>query len=360
MAEQTMAMEPDALVSPANSVATTFECFPELPEELRLQIWSAAMFARVVNIIYDMRKDKFISFNSTVPAVLHTCRESRALALKIDTLKLSFGTKSYSARIYFDFARDILFFDDWNASAQARYLYTKRFGDRSPYRARPYGGNIYPEGAMNENEVRNIERLAVNFEYIQQCGARPEIAALLSRFEKMHTFFVVLESPCLDPTVLKSREAIQFIDIPSITSCELEVEQRCSNVYWNTDQGRVKTVRGLHGMLEFSATGASTRVMRSTRSIIDGRNQAKLSIIRGKHGMLKFAGDKSWTKIVGSNQDSDVRPVRYPWVISWFSRRGDQASSESDAEPLSESDSDEVSIITRETDTLTDSWQRAE
>jgi hypothetical protein len=95
-----------------NPNTINFELFQKLPKELRIEIWAYALFPRVVNIIYVPNKAKYFSFNSKPPAMLHTSRESRAVGLKVETLKLSFGTESHEPFIYLDFARDNLFFDD--------------------------------------------------------------------------------------------------------------------------------------------------------------------------------------------------------------------------------------------------------
>ena len=70
-----------------------------------------------MNIIYDQYHDRFHSFNSKVPTLLHIHREAREIGLK--TYQLSFGTESFEPRIYFDFKRDILLFDEYLLSKHA-------------------------------------------------------------------------------------------------------------------------------------------------------------------------------------------------------------------------------------------------
>src|ERR1700712_537320 len=52
---------------------TTFPKFKKLAPELRHMIWKLSLPGpRVVDIIYDKNQDKYFSFHSQVPSLLHT------------------------------------------------------------------------------------------------------------------------------------------------------------------------------------------------------------------------------------------------------------------------------------------------
>ncbi|KAI3318650.1 hypothetical protein HD806DRAFT_308204 [Xylariaceae sp. AK1471] len=88
------------------SSPASFILFDLLPIELRLQIWRQSCHRRVVEVFYDSEHDRCTT-TASVPAVLHTCQESRSEALRV--YKLSFGTKSHDPRIYFCREMDTLY-----------------------------------------------------------------------------------------------------------------------------------------------------------------------------------------------------------------------------------------------------------
>lgn len=96
---------PDLTVS-IEQPEPVFALFPDLPIELRMKVWEHAFPARVVNLIYDQYHDRFHSFNSTPPLLLHVHRESREMGLKL--YHLCFGTESFEARVYFDFNKEFV------------------------------------------------------------------------------------------------------------------------------------------------------------------------------------------------------------------------------------------------------------
>lgn len=64
----------------------TFILFPKLPIELRLKIWDTAMpEARILKVLWS--EDRGFYTDSTAPAVLHVCSESRTVARKILQLR---------------------------------------------------------------------------------------------------------------------------------------------------------------------------------------------------------------------------------------------------------------------------------
>lgn len=63
-----------------------FHAFPRLPPELRCLVWQHAAFPRILTLTLRPRPgrqnpkyidDDYYFFYDSVPAVLHTCRESR-------------------------------------------------------------------------------------------------------------------------------------------------------------------------------------------------------------------------------------------------------------------------------------------
>ncbi|KAI1817463.1 hypothetical protein GGS20DRAFT_10160 [Poronia punctata] len=84
----------------------SFPLFSSLPVELRFHIWQLSCHSRVVEVTYDPETDLCTSTTS-VPAVLHACRESRSEASRI--YKLSFDTKTQKPRIYFCSELDTLY-----------------------------------------------------------------------------------------------------------------------------------------------------------------------------------------------------------------------------------------------------------
>lgn len=95
---------------------TEFHRFSKLPAELRITIWKLARPGpRVIrvkvhivkyHISEHVRGLKFTSF-TPVPAVLHACKESRAIALK--TYKLGMKTHCDGPRVYVDFTKDTIY-----------------------------------------------------------------------------------------------------------------------------------------------------------------------------------------------------------------------------------------------------------
>ncbi|KAB5577801.1 hypothetical protein GE09DRAFT_1214011 [Coniochaeta sp. 2T2.1] len=63
------------------NTAQTFTLFPDLPTELRLQIWRASCVPRVVTVSWDIPTSTYRTHLTTVPAILHVNRESRSEAL---------------------------------------------------------------------------------------------------------------------------------------------------------------------------------------------------------------------------------------------------------------------------------------
>ena len=92
----------------------TFLLFTSLPYELRAQIWQLALPGpRVIEI--RNRAGYFENLHCTqiysicrIPVLLHTCRESREVALKY--YALSFSITNFPPQIYVDFSVDTIYF----------------------------------------------------------------------------------------------------------------------------------------------------------------------------------------------------------------------------------------------------------
>jgi hypothetical protein len=94
--------------TPIGSFAQSFPHFPELPTEIRLQIWRHCLPGpRAVEVDYG-HGSEFLYSEYPPPIALHICRESRIEALK--HYELAFDSKPNACRIYFNFSRDGLHF----------------------------------------------------------------------------------------------------------------------------------------------------------------------------------------------------------------------------------------------------------
>jgi len=98
---------------------TKFTLFSKLPLELRSKIWNESVETdRAIDVVYDEPQNRYFSFNTKVPKLLHASRESRVVALKHYTAL--FGTSSHPALIYFALETDVLVLDDWLAGGLQR------------------------------------------------------------------------------------------------------------------------------------------------------------------------------------------------------------------------------------------------
>ncbi|PQE31388.1 hypothetical protein CJF32_00001970 [Rutstroemia sp. NJR-2017a WRK4] len=194
--------------SSCGSIQATFPRFCDLPGEVRTMIWNYALpGSRVVDIIYDKDQDRYLSFNSPPPALLHACSESRQIASGV--YNLCFATESHAANIYLRYDRDILYFVDW----------------LSGYKHRSKGWfehvTIGPLGkkGLGREELHSIRRVAINSCFIDrartQCGGdglwylHRSVLPVLTRFKALEETFIVLED--IDPY---DRQEISFFSIP--------------------------------------------------------------------------------------------------------------------------------------------------
>ncbi|KAF7872387.1 hypothetical protein EAF04_003308 [Stromatinia cepivora] len=191
---------------PTNAV--TFLKFKNLSAELRNMIWKLSLpEARIVDIIYDKDQDKYLSFHSKAPSLLHTTREARCVAQKF--YNLCFPTQSNPANIYIRFDRDVIYFANWLTG----YKYVKNGWFEHV--------NIGPIGkkGLGRHELRSIQRVAVNSVYFDVPESSPpgadmeyfsfSVLPVLSRFLSLKRLYVVVED--IDPY---QKGEITFHDIP--------------------------------------------------------------------------------------------------------------------------------------------------
>lgn len=94
--------------TPITSFAQSFPHFPELPTEIRLQIWRHSLSGpRAVEVDYG-HGSEFLYSGYPPPIKLHICRESRIEAL--EHYELAFDSRPNACRIYFNLSRDGLHF----------------------------------------------------------------------------------------------------------------------------------------------------------------------------------------------------------------------------------------------------------
>lgn len=88
-----------------------FTIFPNLITELRLNIWTIALFnhPRIIEILAGDNNEYYTPTSS--PPLLSTCQESRAIALQ--HYHLSFPSESHPAKIYFNPSLDTIFYPSW-------------------------------------------------------------------------------------------------------------------------------------------------------------------------------------------------------------------------------------------------------
>jgi hypothetical protein len=107
------------VLDPQASAFPSFPSFSALPTELRLKIWNyASRVQRVIELQYCIVDRKFFTFQH-VPALLHTNREAREIALM--HYHLSFGTDKNDPSTYFNNRDDIIYFGSRQYSDEISY-----------------------------------------------------------------------------------------------------------------------------------------------------------------------------------------------------------------------------------------------
>lgn len=93
----------------AAAALSSFTYFPTLPRELRDEIYSYAIQPRLVRIRSETyNKFLLVWSNSPIPALLHTCRESRR-AMQACGYELAFESATSKPLIWFNFRYDTLY-----------------------------------------------------------------------------------------------------------------------------------------------------------------------------------------------------------------------------------------------------------
>ncbi|KAF7853419.1 hypothetical protein EAF04_010711 [Stromatinia cepivora] len=107
----------------------TFPRFSELPYELRLKIWELVAFhKRILELNYCIVDKIFLNLGLP-PAILHTNRESREVALRF--YNQSFSTDEKPGRIYFNPVCDTIFFSSRQYDDEVTAV-AKHFSIQSP------------------------------------------------------------------------------------------------------------------------------------------------------------------------------------------------------------------------------------
>ncbi|KAH8899641.1 hypothetical protein GQ53DRAFT_758795 [Thozetella sp. PMI_491] len=151
--------------APHTAGPETFSCFGDLPPELRLQIWEAAIQPRVVlaacfNSHHQDAKRAQLAARARkrrVPVLLHVCHESRQLALRHYELAFSWkiphrlassesGPDQCAAGLWFNFELDALLF----------------LGELEPFDS--YGFNSPMVYFLRKEDTRRVRHVACAFE----------------------------------------------------------------------------------------------------------------------------------------------------------------------------------------------------
>ncbi|ESZ92212.1 hypothetical protein SBOR_7399 [Sclerotinia borealis F-4128] len=106
-----------------------FSKFSKFPLELRIQIWELVAFhQRILELNYCVIDKRFVNYG-VAPAILHTNRESREIALR--HYNLSFGTDKQLADIYFNPICDTIYFSSRQYVDEVTAI-AKHFSIKSP------------------------------------------------------------------------------------------------------------------------------------------------------------------------------------------------------------------------------------
>ncbi|KAH6672408.1 hypothetical protein B0J14DRAFT_564042 [Halenospora varia] len=180
---------------PTNPSPTTFHPFSQLPIELQIQIWEFALSSLPPRLleIHESEGDPTRCF-APLPSLLHTCHQSRYLALKFYTL--SFIT-SQGRGFYIDYEKDIIYF---GPNSEFRELVHNLIDE--PDLVKTFG-----KFSRNLEEYQKIRKVALSAYLIYQ---RP-------RYLISHALNVGLHLglfPCLSEFVLLGRQIGQKVIVP--------------------------------------------------------------------------------------------------------------------------------------------------
>ncbi|RDW74071.1 hypothetical protein BP5796_07513 [Coleophoma crateriformis] len=136
---------------------TTFHSFFKLPLELRITIWNLSLEPRYVKIKWSGKHRRCISSNTenSIPALLHTCQESRTEALK--TYALCFGHTPEFATVYFSYELDAAYIH-WETFGAAPGRLGRKIGEVDFARVRRLLIHEYSLMAHVEDSMRELTR----------------------------------------------------------------------------------------------------------------------------------------------------------------------------------------------------------
>ncbi|KAM0142773.1 hypothetical protein ACHAO1_001009 [Botrytis cinerea] len=174
-----------------STISSTFPNFQNLSLELRTMIWKLNLpGARIIDVIYDKDQDKYFSFHSKPPSLLHINKEARSFAQKV--YNLSFPTQSHPANIYIRYDIGVIYFSNWLTG----YKYEESGWFEHV--------DIGPLGKMGlgRQDLKSITRVAVNsiyFDVPQRFSANSmeyfchSTSNILARFSSLKRLYVVVE-----------------------------------------------------------------------------------------------------------------------------------------------------------------------
>ena len=174
--------------------------FPRLPKELRLKIWEMTKEeSRFIIRSSLCPSGRGIWSPTPVPALQHVCAESRTIAFK--TYKLSFSVSSqeefsFPAQIYFNFARDVLYFRSGGPYKGLQHFdeFMAACLPADRQRVRAVGLDIVAKAQSYASTLYNTT------DYIMLYGAK-----IRSSFERLETFLI-----CQERARFNAKRAIQF------------------------------------------------------------------------------------------------------------------------------------------------------
>ncbi|KAH6682025.1 hypothetical protein B0J14DRAFT_695492 [Halenospora varia] len=208
--------------------AMTFASFGKLPPELREKVWGFAlpgprvvqMRIKLVVAKYSKHQRGFhLKSTTPVPSMLHTCSESRAIALQ--HYELGMGSHLSRGRTYIDFTKDTIYFGDVNES--------QGFTMASLLRDTP------------EKDLSKIRKLAVS-QNVWNSKPFCNVHVLLD-FRNLEELILVMEregaGKCRNVTLVKpSKSDWQFT---SFTDPEMHFDDDMAEMFWPADVEEIMT-----------------------------------------------------------------------------------------------------------------------
>jgi hypothetical protein len=202
------------LTAPSGQRPTEFRYFPLLPAEIRAKILHEAIPRRIVSIKYNPDSDT-VSSSTRIPSVLQTNAESRGEVSR--DCSRHFSTKTSEAKVYFDPARDTLYFPRCREMG-----YDETLRDFRNYLAKP-------------EECDEVRRVALEIvdERIKRPWESYDKCTLIKSLPNLETVYLVLQPkkqwltnvPIMAPPTnmaaqVKSRGDVEFVQYPDRQEAE--------------------------------------------------------------------------------------------------------------------------------------------